>query len=232
MILIRSPDYTEVISVTVNDGTTASSFLVHKHVLTSSSEYFQKACAEPWVRNNSVVSPVATRPTVEKYVHWLYTGEIRLAAECGICGMGCLDHLEEKVDVDGTPMARRNGTAYSLARLYVASDVLLDYTFKTALIDEFFRLSKIAFNLSTTSYLWNHVSESDKIRALLTDVYATGTIEKSFWTKAKGEGGLPLDFFVELAQKLSVDAAGRRCPSYAQRHHYYPAAQTTGKSDT
>jgi hypothetical protein len=100
-----------------------------------------------------------------------------------------------------------------LVMLYVAGDDLLDTTFKMAVIDEVLRLSDkgnrmIDFTPRAIGYVWDHVSEMDKMRDLLVDGCATTWHAAFDW---RGEGALipeefmmPLDFLHRLSGKSTV----------------------------
>jgi hypothetical protein len=118
---------------------------VYEEYLNSSSTYFQKACSGKWLGKGcrEVKWPIDSYAVLKMYTKWLYSERIAWAYQEELM----LQDLElnvseyeqsrrQQVAKDPNGWTHKQINASVLAILYVAADVLLDNTFKAAVIDE------------------------------------------------------------------------------------------------
>ncbi|OJD38061.1 btb poz domain containing protein [Diplodia corticola] len=206
-----------------NDEESPCLFLVHRKLICAFSPFFNAACRGPWKehREGIVTLPEEDPATFELYVKWLYTGEL---VDCSSPTTEDEDAdntadpqgQERKRTVEGDPFANDQfNTVYTiLACAYFLGDVLLDHTFKNAVIDALIRRVKQTnrYPCAMAALVYENTSSwASPLRRLLVDFYAYA--HKRDWflgsNRAMDMDNGPREFLRDVLVKLvSVQEEG------------------------
>lgn len=172
-----------VIRISVSDNEETVS--IHQDVLCSTSEFFKRAVKPEWssLREDShiIELPLKDLEALKLYSHWVY------------------------FRVVPTPSFPREHDIYSLlCRAYVLGEVLLDWTFKNAIIDIISASTKTIEYFpdgKTVSILYEGTPISSPARRLMVDFYAHVLHDSEDWHSYLDD--CPRDFLLDVLKAIT-----------------------------
>ncbi|KAF2431139.1 hypothetical protein EJ08DRAFT_199899 [Tothia fuscella] len=181
----------EVVEIWIVDD--EKPFIVHRQLIASSSEFFNKALNGEFKEKEGVVrlAVVDNSANFDIYVRWLYSCQL-------------YSQFPGDASTNEVTAKEANEEWPRLAALYIIGDVLLDQKFRNVVIDAILERVKVEdrFPTGLVDTVYSSTPAKSKLRKLLVDIWVCAS-EVDWFESGYDDLTLgPAEFWVEVAAEL------------------------------